>query len=107
MAGFLSSVINKLSFNEMAAETGPLTEARLHQWLVERIAKQLKIPPGQVDPSRSFESYGLDSLAAIKLAGDLEKLVEQRLSPALLFEHQSVDALARYLTDELSLTELS
>jgi hypothetical protein len=33
----------------------------------------------------------------------LEKVVERRLSPAILFDHGSIDELTAYLTRELSL----
>lgn len=107
MAGLLSSVLSRLSLSEQGTDTGPLTEDRLRQWLTERVATQLKIAPAQVDTSRNFESYGLDSMAAIKLAGDLEKVIERRLSPALLFEHPNIDALAAHLAGELALSEMN
>lgn len=101
MAGFISNFLNKLSMAEQKVDNGPLTETRIRQWLVERLAKQLKTEGAQIDSARSFESYGLDSIVAVQVAGDLEKLLEQRLSPALLFEHQNIDDLAKYLAGEL------
>jgi acyl carrier protein len=105
MAGFLSNLLNKLSMAEQKADSGPLTEANIRQWLIERLAKQLKTDASQIDSSRTFESYGLDSIVAVQVAGDLEKLLEQRLSPALLFEHQNIDDLAKYLASELAPAE--
>lgn len=105
MASFMTKLVNTLSFAEKKQEFGEVTEAKLQHWLVERLARQLKIDPSQVDSGRSFESYGLDSIVAVQVAGDLEKLLEQRLSPALLFEYQNIDALAHYLASEMALTE--
>lgn len=105
--GFLSGVMNKLGLSEAEANSGELTESRISQWLKDRIAKDLAIPSTEIDPSRTFESYGLDSLMALELAGDLEKLMERRLSPALLFEHPSIDALSRHLANELASGEAS
>ncbi|SHN01189.1 Phosphopantetheine attachment site [Pseudomonas asturiensis] len=66
----------------------------------------LKIEPSEVDCARSFESYGLDSLVAVNVAGDLEKFMEQRLSPALLFEYCSINDLSKYLANELTTSEV-
>ena len=103
---FISSLFSKIGLAEEKRAAEPITEAGLHKWLVERLAKQLDVPSSQIDPARSFESYGLDSIVALQVAGDLEKLLEQRLSPALLFEHQHIDDLTRYLASELASAEV-
>jgi acyl carrier protein len=77
----------------------------IRDWLIARLAKQIKVQPAEVDPARSFESYGLDSIVAVQVSGALEKIVEQRLSPGLLFEHPNIDALSRHLAQELGLSE--
>jgi acyl carrier protein len=82
---------------------GPLSEEVIRQWLIKRLAKQIKADPASIDPSAKFEAYGLDSIVAVQVSGDLEKLVEQRLSPALLFEHPSIDELSTHLATELGL----
>lgn len=97
MAGFISNLFNKLSMAEKQVDNGPLTEERIQTWLKERLAKQTKSDVDSIDVHRSFESYGLDSIVAVQVAGDLEKLMEQRLSPALLFEYQNINELAKFL----------
>ena len=69
--------------------TGTLTEATIRQWLVEHLAPTLvDLPASDVDTAKSFEAYGLDSRVAVRVSGRLERLVERRLSPGLLFEHR-------------------
>jgi acyl carrier protein len=99
---FLSRLFGKISLTDEKRTSGPVTEAYVYQWLVERLAKQLNVEPSQIDSSRSFESYGFDSIVAVQVAGDLEKVLEQRLSPALLFEYQNIDDLTEYLAGELA-----
>ncbi|HSW80281.1 MAG TPA: acyl carrier protein [Candidatus Saccharimonadales bacterium] len=81
----------------------PLSEEVICQWLVNRLAKHLKVDPSEIDTSKKFEQYGLNSIVAVKVSGDLEKLVEQRLSPALLFEYPSIAELSAHLATELGL----
>ncbi len=81
----------------------PLSEEVIRQWLVKRLAKQVKVDPSAIDTAKKFDQYGLDSIVAVRVSGDLEKLVEQRLSPALLFEHPSIDELSAHLAAELGL----
>ncbi|HKN95471.1 MAG TPA: acyl carrier protein [Pseudonocardiaceae bacterium] len=84
--------------------TGALTEATLRQWLVEHLATLVDVPVTEIDTTKSFEAYGLDSRVAVRVSGQLERLVERRLSPGLLFEHENVDELSTFLARELELT---
>lgn len=86
---------------------GPLTQATLRQWLIQHLAQRVQISPDQVDTGKTFEEYGLDSRVAVQVAGALEKLVERRLSPGLLYEHQTIDELSSYLARELHLADAS
>ncbi|CAM5343989.1 acyl carrier protein [Streptomyces abikoensis] len=83
---------------------GPLTEDSLRQWLIEHLAGRIEVQPADIDTQKSFESYGLDSRVAVQVSGALEKVVERRLSPGLLYEHQTIDDLSGYLAQELRLT---
>ena len=85
----------------------PLSEEVIRQWLVKRLAKQVKVDPSAIDTAKKFEQYGLDSIVAVRISGDLEKLVEQRLSPALLFEHPSIDELSAHLATGLGLNAIT
>lgn len=75
-------------------------EQSIRDWLTQRLAKQLQMPASQIDPALRFDAYGLDSRTAVQLAGELEKVLERRLSPTLLFEYGSIDELARHLAEE-------
>ncbi|MBT2383958.1 acyl carrier protein [Streptomyces sp. ISL-11] len=88
-----------------AQPTGPLTEESLRQWLVDHLAKRIEVSPSDIDTAKSFEAYGLDSRVAVQVSGSLEKIVERRLSPGLLYEHQTIDDLSRYLAKELRLSD--
>lgn len=83
--------------------TGTLTEATIRQWLVEHLATLVELPVSDIDTAKSFESYGLDSRVAVRVSGRLERLVERRLSPGLLFEHRNIDELSAFLARELEL----
>ncbi|MFC8174175.1 acyl carrier protein [Streptomyces sp. NPDC057242] len=90
---------------KIAKPAGPLTRAALRDWLVDYLADHLKVAKDKIDTSLTFESYGLDSRVAVQVSGALEKVVERRLSPGLLYEHQTIDDLSGYLAKELRLPE--
>lgn len=84
---------------------GPLTRESLRQWLTEHLAARVNLDPADIDPSASFESYGIDSRAAVQVSGTLEKLLKRRLSPALLYERHTIDDLSAYLAEEMKLAD--
>lgn len=86
-----------------ATIVGPLTQDTLRAWLVAELARMVKISEDEVDTAKPFDAYGLDSRAAVQVSGALEKVVERRLSPGILFDHETIDDLADYLSRELRL----
>ncbi|MGI2029241.1 acyl carrier protein [Endozoicomonas acroporae] len=94
--GILSSLKNAFSDSNVVTVDGN-DEAAVREWLSQRLAKQLKIDVSAIDSAKPFEQYGLDSMFAVKVTGELEKVVEQRLSPALLFENTCIDDVARVI----------
>jgi acyl carrier protein len=82
---------------------GPLTHESLRRWLIAELARRVKCDESEVDTAKPFDAYGLDSRTAVAVSGALEKVVERRLSPGILFDHETIDALAGYLSRELRL----
>lgn len=94
--GILSSLKNAFSDSDVATIDGD-DEAAVREWLCQRLARQLKTDVSAIDSAKPFEQYGLDSMFAVKVTGELEKVVEQRLSLALLFENTCIDDVARVI----------
>ena len=85
---------------------GPLTHESLRSWLVADLARRVKCAESDVDTAKPFDAYGLDSRTAVQVSGALEKVVERRLSPAILFDHGTIDDLTDHLIRELDLPDL-
>jgi acyl carrier protein len=102
--GFVFGLAKKMRLGKDSLEQidGPFTESALREWLIRRIAKQIEVEPSAIDTTERFDNYGLDSIVAVTVAGDIEKVVKRDLSPALLFEHATIDALAAYLAAHLA-----
>jgi acyl carrier protein len=65
--------------------------------IADYLARILQIDRGAIDRRRPFAEYGLDSLAAVTLSGELERWLGRELSPTLAWDYPTIDALARHL----------
>jgi acyl carrier protein len=79
------------------SQTGTLTAQAVQQWLTEKIAQRLGVQPGQVDPEKYFDEFGLDSTEALVLAGELEAWLGLELEPTALWYHPTIAQLAPYI----------
>jgi len=71
--------------------------AEIREWLRAAIAHELRLDPAALDAQRPFAYYGLDSLTAATLSGELGDWLGLEIPPDLLVEHPTIDALAERL----------
>ncbi|ACB75244.1 type I polyketide synthase [Opitutus terrae] len=80
-----------------AAARGSVEQALVVTWLVEQLAQRLQLDPKQIDAGEPFSRYGLDSMTAVELSGELERWMGRRLPPTLIYDYPSIQALASHL----------
>ncbi|MCM3904760.1 MAG: acyl carrier protein [Pyrinomonadaceae bacterium] len=78
-----------------------LTLSSIQQWLIANLSKSLDLRPSDIDVGEPFASYGLSSVAAVSLTGDLEDWLGMRLLPTLAWDYPSIELLAQHLAEEL------
>ncbi|MEE4138722.1 acyl carrier protein [Pseudomonas viridiflava] len=61
------------------------------------VEQEMRLEQGSVATDRNLAEYGLDSIAALTIAGDLEDELGVELPPTLLWDYPSIDDLANYL----------
>jgi acyl carrier protein len=80
-----------------------LTAIQSH--IIEQVAQVLALPAGSVRKDRGFADLGMDSLMALEVRNILSSALGVALSPAVLFEHPSIEALAAHLEQRISTSE--
>jgi len=83
--------------NQVRSPTQTSTEAVIQSWLVAKLSELLNLDPQRIDPQQSVAQYGLDSLAMVTLAGELEGWLGYRLPSTVVYDHPSLTALAQHL----------
>ncbi|MDH6580234.1 acyl carrier protein [Kitasatospora sp. MAP5-34] len=74
----------------------------IRDWLRERVAFYLERPIEEIDSAARLVEYGLDSLYALTLCGDIEDEFDITVPPTLAWDFPSVNAIAEQLHDQIS-----
>lgn len=73
----------------------------IEAFLSQKLASGLAIAPSEIDISQPFNSFGLDSLRAITLLGEIERWLGRTLSPTLFWNYPTISELAAHLAEAL------
>ncbi len=69
----------------------------IENWMREQLAVQLHIPAQEIDTTQPLAYYGVDSMMSLSLLGDLEIWLDRKIDATKLWEHPTIETLARYL----------
>lgn len=71
----------------------------IQAWLVEQIADVLSIDPATIEVAQPLTRYGLDSIDAVTLVGDLEDWLDLELPSTLLWDYPSIEKAAAFMVE--------
>jgi acyl carrier protein len=78
----------------MASEKA-ISEESIRQWLVEAVARYVRVDVTRVRPTMAFEDIGLSSLAAVSLSAELSDAFGIDVDPLLTWEYPTIAEAAR------------
>ena len=73
----------------------------LASWLIDWLVREFKIDRESVKPNQAFLSFGMDSVQAMTMVGDLESELSVRLPPTLVWDYPTIGELAAHLAERL------
>ncbi len=77
--------------------TDRATEHPLRETLEPHVLRALRSPPALLDWHKPLREYGLDSLAAVSLAADLEDELQIELAATAFWDYPTLWELAEFL----------
>jgi acyl transferase domain-containing protein/acyl-CoA synthetase (AMP-forming)/AMP-acid ligase II/SAM-dependent methyltransferase/acyl carrier protein len=83
-----------------------LSAEAIQAWLISHLSKHLGGELQSIDVRAPFTSFGLGSMQAVSLSGELSDWLGHRLSPTLAWEYPSIEALSRFLAGEAQFSVL-
>ncbi|MFF1378843.1 acyl carrier protein [Streptomyces sp. NPDC058308] len=79
----------------ISGQTAYATELR--GWLTARLAIYLARPENSIDHDTPLAAYGMDSVWALSLCGDLEEEKNLIVDPTLVWDHPTVTGIVAHL----------
>jgi acyl carrier protein len=73
----------------------------IESWLTARLAEELREAEENLDPEARLAGYGLDSMTAVVLTGDLEEWLGLELPSTLVWDYPTIRQLASHLSERL------
>lgn len=83
------------------------TADEIRDWIIARVSALTEVPPEEIDIGAPLTRHGLDSVAVIALAADLEKWLGYRFRENPLDAHPTIESLSRFLAAEVTKQRLS
>ncbi len=80
--------------------SGPAAGSDLRAVLRDLLARQLGLDPASIDERERFHRYGLDSAGARSLTQELARQLGRPLPATVVWDHPTLDRLARHLAGE-------
>ncbi len=75
----------------------------LRAWLAEWLVARAGVEPNQVEIDRPFADYGLDSMTAVELSGELEDWTGIELTPIVAWNHPTIEKMSEFISVQLCL----
>lgn len=70
----------------------------IEKWLIAKIAERLGSTTEEIDIQQPLGKYGLSSLSAVGISGELQEWLGRSLSPTLLYDYSTIESLALHLS---------
>ena len=80
----------------------PKSAEAIQAWLVSALATLLEVKPQEINVHEPLIYYGLNSVEAVAISGDLSDWMGRHLPPTLVWDNPTIAAMAQYLADEQS-----
>jgi len=73
---------------------------QIHDWMIDRLSRLIRVAPSAIDPREPIRRYGLDSVALVAFVTDLEEWLGYRFHDNPLDEHATIASLASLLAEQ-------
>ncbi|MEM9586364.1 MAG: AMP-binding protein, partial [Planctomycetota bacterium] len=79
----------------------PQLSIAVETWLAEWLIARAGVPPAEVALEKPFADFGLDSMTAVELSGEMEDWSGVELNPVIAWNYPTIERMSAFIADEL------
>lgn len=92
---------SNFKLDEQTQETTP--SIAIQNWLINQLAEQLSLDPKTINITEPLTRYGLDSIDAVTIVGDLEDWLDLELPSTLFWDYPTLEKSSQYLAENFDI----
>lgn len=93
------------NISELKIISNAATIAEIQNWLITKVSTQLNLSPTHIDITSELATYGLDSMDAVMISGELEDALDIELASTVLWDYPTIESLATFLYTTINSNE--
>ena len=78
----------------------------VENWLKTQLADQLSLDADSINVTEPLTRYGLDSIDAVTMVGDIEDVIDEELPSTLFWDYPTIAKSAQFLADNYDVSAL-
>lgn len=78
----------------------------IENWLVKQLAEQLSLDSQAISVTEPLTRYGLDSIDAVTMVGDIEDVLDTELPSTLFWDYPTIEKSAQFLAENYDVSAM-
>lgn len=76
-------------------------QEQLSHWLSNKLAKLCSIDPSEIEQDQPLSTYGLDSMNALSITGELEEMIGIELPSTMFWDFPSIKKVTEFIQGKI------
>lgn len=93
------------NISEVKTISNAATIVEIQNWLINKVSSQLNISSSDIDITSELATYGLDSMDAVMISGELEDALDIELASTILWDYPTIESLSTFLHNSINSNE--
>ena len=81
-------------------------QTTVENWLKAQLAEQLSLEAAAIKATEPLTRYGLDSIDAVTMVGDIEDVLDEELPSTLFWDYPTIAKSAQFLVENYDVSAL-
>ncbi|MGK7936864.1 MAG: acyl carrier protein [Xenococcaceae cyanobacterium] len=82
-------------------------QTAIANWLIQQLSEQLSLDKSSISVSEPLTRYGLDSIDAVTMVGDIEDILDVELPSTLFWDYPTIAKSSQFLAENYDVSAIA